>query len=107
MTTPIELIVDENKDFFNGLDYERSRTVKDYLDMVLSFSYGRATHQHKSKDQFAMKMEGLGGAGMAAWILSQSGYVDIQTDAIYATDKGIKFMEDHYSGQELFGVKIK
>ncbi len=66
MTNPIELIVDENRDFFSGLDNERSQTVKDYLDMVLSFSYGRATHQHKSPDEFAMKMEGLDGAGIAA-----------------------------------------
>ena len=107
MIDPIEIIVNENDGIFGGFDNERFQTVKDYLDMVLSYAYGRATNQHKSPNQFAMKMEGLSGADTAAWILSQSGYVDTKTEAIYATEKGIKFMEDHYSGQELFGVKIR
>lgn len=108
MIDPIELIVAENKAHFSALDGERSQTVRDYLDMVLSYAYGRTTNQHKSSDQLAMKMDGLNeGADTAARILSQSGYVNIQTDAIYATDKGIKFMENNYSGQELWGINIK
>jgi len=107
MKDPIELIVAENKEHFGALDGERSQTVRDYLDMVLSYAYGRATNQHKSPDQFAMKMNGFDGAGITCWILSQSGYVDIQTDAICATDKGVKFMEKYYSGQTLWGVKVK
>ena len=105
MTNPIELIVAENKEHFSAL--KRPETVRDYLDMVLSYAYGRTTHQHKSPDQFAMKMNGFEGAGTAAWILTQSGYIDIKPDSIYATDKGIKFMEKHYSGQTLWGVKIE
>jgi len=41
-------------------------------------------------------------------ILEHSGYVELISDNIYvATGKCIKFMEDYYSGQELWGVKIK
>ncbi|HLC81412.1 MAG TPA: hypothetical protein VJH68_02035 [Candidatus Nanoarchaeia archaeon] len=66
MTDPIEMIVNENAVFFVVFDNERFQTVKDYLDMVLSYAYGRATSQHNSPNQFAMKMEGLNGAGTAA-----------------------------------------
>lgn len=107
MTNPIELIVAENKTVFDGFDSERAETVKGYLDMILSYSYGRATHQHKSQDQFAMIRDAPDGLGTAQIILHRSGYVVPGPDAIYvATDKGIGFMEKHYSGQELWGVKI-
>lgn len=66
MIDPIEIIVNENDGIFGGFDNERFQTVKDYLDMVLSYAYGRATSQHNSPNQFAMKMEGLNGAGTAA-----------------------------------------
>lgn len=37
------------------LDQERFETMKGYFDMVLAFAYGRATAQHKTKVQYAIK----------------------------------------------------
>ena len=108
MTNPIELIVDENKGFFDVLDAERQQTVRDYLDMVLSFSYGRATNQQKSAHQFAMTSYNQNGFDTAQILLHRNGYIKLGQDDIYvATERGIKFMEDHYSGQEICGVKIR
>ena len=111
MTNPIELIVDENKGFFDVLDAERQQTVRDYLDMVLSFSYGRATNQQKSAHQFAMTSDNqniMDVLDTAQKILHRNGYIKLGQDDIYvATERGIKFMEDHYSGQEICGVKIR
>jgi len=91
------------------LDYEISITVRDYLDMVLAFAYGRATNQHKTSEQYAQRRDSSSfhGKDIAIKVLEDSGYIKIGNDNVYVvTEKGAKFMEDHYPGQELWGVRI-
>ncbi len=109
MTDPIEIILAENRRLINLIDGGRSETMKAHLEMALSFAYGRATSQHGNCTHYAQTRNDPPSRGLAVatTILEQTGYIALGEDAIYvATEKGIKFMEDHYSDDELFGVKI-
>jgi len=110
MTDPIEKLVNENFELVKSLDFERRETMKQALDFVLPAAYARATNQHKTADHYAIDTNYTLGSGpyLATRFLERCGLIELGTDGVYhATEKGLKFMEDNYSGEELWGVKIR
>ena len=103
MTDPIEKLVQEI------IQSERFETMKQHLEMVLAFAYGRATNQHTCPKQYAQKLEpNFDGANLALGVLALAGYVEPDLSGVYlVTKNGGQFLEENYGGSELWGVYIK
>lgn len=83
-----------------------------FLDSVLLFAYARTTGQYYNHTDYTVRavrdVRHPDQKDLAILCLEAAGMICLDKKKKYiATDKGCSFLEEHYTGHDFWGVKIK